>query len=111
MAAERCANYEINAQMCPCTEKSCPNWAICCLCVANHMGNKTWPYTACMRGTRRPQETLTLAGSLEACINRERNLERCPCTYDPCQRRGVCCECIRNHWSADGTDRTACFRG
>ncbi len=105
-----CVNYEINAQMCPCPEKDCPYWAICCLCVANHRGDPTWPQTACQRGVKRPPETLNLHGSLD-CPNRERNLEGCPCTYEPCQKRGVCCECIRNHWSVDGTDRTACFRG
>jgi hypothetical protein len=28
----------------------------------------------------------------------ERNLQSCKCTYDPCSRKGVCCECIRYHW-------------
>jgi len=26
--------------------------------------------------------------------NRERNLEHCNCTYEPCSRKGICCECI-----------------
>ena len=30
--------------------------------------------------------------------NKERNLQGCNCTYDPCSRKGVCCECIRYHW-------------
>ena len=25
------------------------------------------------------------------------NLKRCNCTYDPCGRKGVCCECIDYH--------------
>jgi hypothetical protein len=25
------------------------------------------------------------------------NAENCACTYTACQRRGVCCECIRYH--------------
>ena len=25
------------------------------------------------------------------------NKTTCPCTYDNCERRGICCECIRNH--------------
>jgi hypothetical protein len=29
--------------------------------------------------------------------NREENLERCNCTYDPCSKKGVCCECIQYH--------------
>ena len=27
----------------------------------------------------------------------DKNLEQCNCTYDPCQRKGICCECIRYH--------------
>ncbi|UCH96362.1 MAG: hypothetical protein JSV88_05775 [Candidatus Aminicenantes bacterium] len=25
------------------------------------------------------------------------NLQRCNCTYDPCSRKGICCECIAYH--------------
>ena len=28
---------------------------------------------------------------------KEKNLERCGCTYVGCPRRGVCCECIAYH--------------
>ncbi|MCG8342092.1 MAG: DUF6485 family protein [Chlorobiales bacterium] len=28
---------------------------------------------------------------------KEENLERCNCTYDPCPRKGICCECIDYH--------------
>lgn len=27
----------------------------------------------------------------------ERNLENCNCSYDPCSRKGICCECLRYH--------------
>jgi hypothetical protein len=27
----------------------------------------------------------------------ERNLEACNCTYEPCARKGICCDCIRYH--------------
>ncbi|MEJ2097928.1 MAG: DUF6485 family protein [Deltaproteobacteria bacterium] len=27
----------------------------------------------------------------------EKNLEGCTCSYEPCSRKGVCCECIRYH--------------
>jgi hypothetical protein len=27
----------------------------------------------------------------------ERNLTRCNCTYEPCSRKGLCCECISYH--------------
>ena len=26
------------------------------------------------------------------------NLSDCNCTYEPCSKKGVCCECIRAHW-------------
>jgi hypothetical protein len=29
--------------------------------------------------------------------NQERNLKRCNCTYDPCSRKGICCDCISYH--------------
>ena len=29
--------------------------------------------------------------------NKEQNLESCNCTYEPCSRKGICCECIRYH--------------
>jgi hypothetical protein len=27
----------------------------------------------------------------------EENLGRCNCTYEPCSRKGICCECIAYH--------------
>jgi Domain of unknown function (DUF6485) len=29
--------------------------------------------------------------------SREKNLEHCNCTYEPCPRKGACCECIQYH--------------
>jgi len=29
--------------------------------------------------------------------NKDLNLQNCNCTYEPCERKGVCCECIRYH--------------
>ncbi|MDY6968491.1 MAG: DUF6485 family protein [Spirochaetota bacterium] len=29
--------------------------------------------------------------------NKEKNLKECNCTYDPCSRKGICCECISYH--------------
>jgi hypothetical protein len=26
------------------------------------------------------------------------NLKACNCSYEPCSRKGVCCECMRYHW-------------
>jgi len=28
----------------------------------------------------------------------DQNAERCGCTYEPCSRKGMCCECIKYHW-------------
>ena len=25
------------------------------------------------------------------------NKEQCPCTADDCERKGICCECLRAH--------------
>jgi len=25
------------------------------------------------------------------------NLKRCNCTYEPCSRKGICCECLNYH--------------
>jgi len=33
--------------------------------------------------------------------NKKVNLERCNCTYEPCPRKGVCCECIAYHLRSD----------
>ncbi len=29
--------------------------------------------------------------------NQEKNLAICNCTYEPCSRKGICCECISYH--------------
>ncbi|MFA5384717.1 MAG: DUF6485 family protein [Eubacteriales bacterium] len=26
------------------------------------------------------------------------NKKKCPCSYEPCRRKGKCCECIEYHW-------------
>ena len=31
------------------------------------------------------------------CVSREANLSVCNCTYEPCGRKGICCECISYH--------------
>jgi hypothetical protein len=35
------------------------------------------------------------------------NLKQCNCTYEPCSRKGVCCECIVYHRRAG--ELPACF--
>ncbi|MCF8884701.1 MAG: DUF6485 family protein [Nitrososphaerota archaeon] len=39
--------------------------------------------------------------------NIDMNLNNCSCTYEPCPRKGVCCECLRYHWSH--RELPACF--
>jgi len=29
----------------------------------------------------------------------DKNLDRCTCSYEPCSRKGICCECLAYHWS------------
>lgn len=29
--------------------------------------------------------------------NIDRNKTRCTCTYEPCSRKGLCCECVTYH--------------
>ena len=31
------------------------------------------------------------------CKNKEKNLKSCNCTYEPCERKGICCDCLRYH--------------
>lgn len=28
---------------------------------------------------------------------KEQNLDSCNCSYSPCSRKGVCCECVQYH--------------
>ncbi|MBC7327358.1 hypothetical protein H5T87_04500 [bacterium] len=35
------------------------------------------------------------------------NLSYCNCTYEPCSRKGICCECLRYHLSHK--ELPACF--
>ncbi|MEW5817575.1 MAG: DUF6485 family protein [Spirochaetota bacterium] len=32
-------------------------------------------------------------------MNYKTNLSKCNCTYEPCSRKGTCCECISYHRS------------
>ena len=31
------------------------------------------------------------------CPNQTVNLAQCPCTYEPCERKGLGCECLHYH--------------
>lgn len=37
----------------------------------------------------------------------EQNKQRCNCTYEPCSKKGICCECIKSHWQIG--ELPACF--
>ena len=28
-----------------------------------------------------------------------KNRQNCNCTWEPCSRKGVCCDCLRYHWN------------
>jgi hypothetical protein len=47
-----CPNLEYNAKRCPCTSKTCANYAKCCDCVAKHRENGDLPACLKARGTR-----------------------------------------------------------
>lgn len=32
--------------------------------------------------------------------NQQKNMENCNCTYEPCAKKGNCCECLRYHLSS-----------
>lgn len=105
-----CPNHEKNLAMCPCTSLDCERRGICCECLLYHSKSEQWPLTACMR-TPRTESTLELTMVTDPkCGNYERNKEVCPCTSETCERQGTCCDCVRNHWKADGSGQTACMR-
>ena len=108
--AKDCINYQLNMQMCPCTNDGCDNHGICCECLQAHAASDS--ISACMRGVKRDPATMgLLAMAAKQCeTNQARNLEACVCTYEPCERKGVCCNCVRNHWTEDGTGRVACMK-
>jgi hypothetical protein len=37
----------------------------------------------------------------------EKNRSKCNCTYEPCPRKGICCECVSYHRDSD--ELPACF--
>ncbi|MBM3253076.1 MAG: hypothetical protein FJZ16_02335 [Candidatus Omnitrophica bacterium] len=36
---------------------------------------------------------------MKDCINLKKNMQVCNCTFEPCERKGRCCECIAYHRS------------
>ena len=41
------------------------------------------------------------------CKNYEKNMTMCNCSYDPCSRKGTCCECL--HYHRKSGELPACF--
>ena len=39
--------------------------------------------------------------------NKEENSKNCICTWEDCPRKGLCCQCIKYHWSRN--ELPACF--
>jgi hypothetical protein len=39
--------------------------------------------------------------------NKSRNMKNCNCSYEPCSRKGICCECLSYHMNAG--EMPACF--
>lgn len=39
--------------------------------------------------------------------NINQNKKRCNCSYEPCSRKGICCECLQYHWQ--NRELPACF--
>ena len=38
---------------------------------------------------------------------KDKNLTSCNCTYEPCSRKGICCECVSYH--VRSRELPACF--
>ncbi|MCX8189882.1 MAG: DUF6485 family protein [Candidatus Diapherotrites archaeon] len=38
---------------------------------------------------------------------KERNLKNCPCSYQGCSRKGICCECLKHH--RENGELPACY--
>jgi len=41
------------------------------------------------------------------CQNKDRNMTMCTCTYEPCARKGICCECL--HYHRKNGELPACY--
>ncbi|HRU38796.1 MAG TPA: DUF6485 family protein [Candidatus Goldiibacteriota bacterium] len=43
------------------------------------------------------------------CLNFKNNMKSCNCTYEPCSRKGKCCECVAYHRRSG--ELPACYFG
>ena len=46
---------------------------------------------------RLDEEPMRGKNPMADCLNRNKNLVKCTCTYVSCDKRGFCCECIESH--------------
>lgn len=44
---------------------------------------------------------------MKECANKKTNVANCNCSYEPCSRKGTCCECILYH--RKNNELPACF--
>ena len=44
---------------------------------------------------------------MKECVNKKANMANCNCSYEPCSRKGACCECILYH--RKNNQLPACF--
>jgi len=44
--------------------------------------------------------------SMKECQSKK-NRQKCICSFEPCSRKGICCECIEYHWNHQ--ELPACF--
>jgi hypothetical protein len=44
---------------------------------------------------------------MKECLNQKQNLANCNCSYEPCSRKGICCECVLYH--RKNSQIPACF--
>lgn len=44
---------------------------------------------------------------MKECPRQQVNLEQCPCTYESCERKGICCECL--HYHRESGELPACY--
>jgi len=42
---------------------------------------------------------ISIRNAMSEICNLQDNKKRCPCTYEPCDKKGKCCECLRYHLS------------
>ena len=43
----------------------------------------------------------------ENCPNLKANLDVCNCSYEPCERKGLCCQCL--HYHRKNGELPACY--